>query len=201
MNYLEHTLAELCLRYPGATWFSTTTNSTSAAVARVKLGEAIVGRTFSGEQICADLAAVAQQPADERDWRESGIGELIEHILTRYHAIHRIQLPELIRLAKRVEHVHGERQDCPKGLSSHLALMLDELEQHMQKEEQILFPLLQAGSMPSPQVRSRSCNSNTRNTVTSCKPWSDSPITSRRRPLPVSPGAPSIPVSTSCGKI
>ena len=145
MNYLEHTLAELACDIPGATRVFHHYKLDFCCGGKVKLGEAIVGRAFSGEQICADLAAVAQQPADERDWRESGIGELIEHILTRYHAIHRIQLPELIRLAKRVEHVHGERQDCPKGLSSHLALMLDELEQHMQKEEQILFPLLQAG--------------------------------------------------------
>ena len=115
MNYLEHTLAELACDIPGATRVFHHYKLDFCCGGKVKLGEAIVGRAFSGEQICADLAAVAQQPAVERDWRESGIGELIEHILTRYHAIHRIQLPELIRLAKRVEHVHGERQDCPKG--------------------------------------------------------------------------------------
>lgn len=72
---------------------------------------------------------------DERDWRLATRSELIDHLLARYHEVHRVQLPELIRLAKRVEHVHGERQDCPKGLSVHLSLMLDELELHMQKEE------------------------------------------------------------------
>jgi len=66
--------------------------------------------------------------------------------LQRYHDVHRIQLPELARLAKRVEHVHGERADCPNGLAAHLELMRDELENHMQKEEQILFPLLKSGN-------------------------------------------------------
>ena len=66
-----------------------------------------------------------------------------------------MQLPELARLAKRVEHVHGERQDCPKGLSSLLTMMGEELESHMQKEEQILFPLLSAGqfAMASGPIR------------------------------------------------
>lgn len=67
---------------------------------------------------------------------------LIEHILTRYHDVHREQLPELIRLAQRVERVHNHHPDCPAGLSAHLERMQAELETHMQKEEQILFPMI-----------------------------------------------------------
>ena len=71
--------------------------------------------------------------------------ELIEHILTRYHDTHRDQLPELIQLAERVERVHGGHTDCPAGLSAHLAQMARELEAHMAKEEQILFPMIARG--------------------------------------------------------
>lgn len=67
---------------------------------------------------------------------------LIEYILTRYHAVHREQLPELIALAERVELVHNDHPLCPHGLSQHLQHMQAELEDHMQKEEQILFPML-----------------------------------------------------------
>lgn len=68
--------------------------------------------------------------------------ELVEHLLTRYHDVHREQLPELIRLAQRVERVHGGHLQCPDGLSAHLEFLLEELEAHMRKEEQILFPLI-----------------------------------------------------------
>ncbi|SFH87411.1 regulator of cell morphogenesis and NO signaling [Modicisalibacter xianhensis] len=85
------------------------------------------------------------QLAGERDWQTASIDELIDHILARYHAVHRQQLPELIRLARRVEHVHDERRDCPSGLAEHLEGMHQELESHMQKEEMILFPLLKRG--------------------------------------------------------
>lgn len=71
--------------------------------------------------------------------------ELIEHILNRYHDTHREQLPEMIRLAQRVERVHGSHPDCPAGLSAHLEAMQEDLENHMAKEEQILFPMITRG--------------------------------------------------------
>lgn len=82
---------------------------------------------------------------EARDWRTASPAELIEHILERFHERHRQQLPELIRLARRVEQVHGDRPECPVGLADHLGVMQQELESHMQKEEQILFPMLARG--------------------------------------------------------
>ena len=72
-------------------------------------------------------------------------GDLIDHILARYHEVHRQQLPELIRLAMKVEQVHADSPDCPTGLADHLRDMRQELESHMQKEEQVLFPMLARG--------------------------------------------------------
>ena len=53
--------------------------------------------------------------------------------------------PELIRLASRVEQVHGDREGCPHGLAEHLNTMAQELESHMRKEEMVLFPLIVRG--------------------------------------------------------
>ena len=41
--------------------------------------------------------------------------------------------------------MHGDRENCPVGLAAHLAYMANDLEQHMQKEEQILFPMIGSG--------------------------------------------------------
>ncbi|MDP3253921.1 MAG: iron-sulfur cluster repair protein YtfE [Hydrogenophaga sp.] len=79
-------------------------------------------------------AAVPQAPA-----------EMIDHILTRYHAVHREQLPELIRMARRLEAVHREHPDVPAGLAGHLETIEAEMLEHMAKEENILFPMLKAG--------------------------------------------------------
>lgn len=76
---------------------------------------------------------------------EASNDALIEHILTRFHDVHRKQLPELIRLSQRVERVHGSHPQCPAGLTAHLEFTLAELENHMAKEEQILFPMIARG--------------------------------------------------------
>ena len=73
---------------------------------------------------------------------------LIDHILERYHAVHREQLPELIRMARRVEAVHREHPDVPAGLADLLEEAEQDLLSHMMKEENILFPMLKAGGNP-----------------------------------------------------
>ena len=92
------------------------------------------------------------------DWNTQPQDQLIDHLLARYHARHREQLPELIRLASRVEHVHGQHLQCPNGLADLLRDIQQELENHMLKEEQVLFPMLQMGmgsqaSMPIQVMR------------------------------------------------
>jgi len=78
----------------------------------------------------------------------AGLDALISHILERYHDVHRREFPEAIALARKVEAVHVAEPECPRGLADHLALMLDDLESHQRREEQVLFPMLLAGGGP-----------------------------------------------------
>ncbi|HRE44257.1 MAG TPA: hemerythrin domain-containing protein, partial [Terricaulis sp.] len=73
---------------------------------------------------------------------------LIDHILERYHETHRRELPELIRLAEKVERVHASHPDVPAGLAEALRTMMYELETHMMKEEVVLFPMMRMGPQP-----------------------------------------------------
>lgn len=91
------------------------------------------------ETIQSSKTPDTQQPA------EMTTPELIDFILKRYHEVHREQFEELIELATRVELVHIEDERSPFGLAKHLMAMQSELEQHMFKEENILFPMLQRG--------------------------------------------------------
>lgn len=70
---------------------------------------------------------------------------LISYVLERYHAIHRRELRELYMLARKVEAVHGGHAATPVGLAEFLVAMRGDLEDHMSKEEQVLFPTLLAG--------------------------------------------------------
>lgn len=73
---------------------------------------------------------------------------LIDHILTRYHQVHRQQLPVLLRLAGKVEAVHATHRQLPRGLTALLHGLRLDLEAHMEKEESILFPMLARGGHP-----------------------------------------------------
>lgn len=67
---------------------------------------------------------------------------LVDLIQSRFHEGHRRQWEELLYLSRKVESVHGQHPDCPKGLHALLTHVAAELEEHMQKEEQILFPAM-----------------------------------------------------------
>ncbi|WGE87365.1 hemerythrin domain-containing protein [Actinobacillus equuli subsp. haemolyticus] len=81
----------------------------------------------------------------DKDWHVVPLGEIIDFIIPRFHDTHRNQLPILIELAEKVESVHADSADCPKGLAELIRKVYADLVNHMMKEEQILFPLIKAG--------------------------------------------------------
>lgn len=146
----EQTLGKLACLIPGATRIFRQHKLDFCCGGNTSLRDAATRRALDAEAIAEQLAALGDHANAHPDWRNQPAGKLIEHILERFHEPHREQLPELIRLANRVEQVHGNKADCPRGLAEHLWTMQQELESHMLKEEQILFPMLQRG-MKLPQ--------------------------------------------------
>lgn len=114
----------------------------------VALKDACERRAVAVDEVVAALEAESARSAaldDFNDWSDQPLGALIDFLLERFHAGHRAELPRLIEMAAKVERVHADKPACPTGLTAHLERMLEELEDHMQKEEQILFPLIQSG--------------------------------------------------------
>ena len=103
------------------------------------LADAVRRRGLEIEAVEAALAAL--DPGDAVSAPEA-TGALIDHIVSRYHETHRRELPELIRLARKVEAVHAAHVEAPKGIADTLGAIYAELEKHMQTEEADLFPLM-----------------------------------------------------------
>lgn len=148
MQLLTQPLGKLATQISGATRVFHQYKLDFCCGGQQSLAEALHKRGLETGPVLAALQALQQKPL-AKDWRQAPANELIDYILQRYHDKHRQQLPELIRLARRVEQVHGDSPDCPTGLADHLDAMLQELESHMQKEEQILFPMLRQGIYPA----------------------------------------------------
>jgi regulator of cell morphogenesis and NO signaling len=108
------------------------------------LEEACAARKLDAEQISAEIAASGAERDDATVARMSD-GELIDHIVRRFHEPLREELPRLIGLARKVEAVHADKPSCPRGIAQHLSQMSRSIEGHLDKEERILFPMLATG--------------------------------------------------------
>ncbi|MDP2715444.1 iron-sulfur cluster repair protein YtfE [Rheinheimera sp.] len=149
MSLLDQSLGEIATSVAGATAVFHQYKLDFCCGGQLSLREALAKRQLPADAVVNALQTLQQQPAEHTDWRTVPVKQLIEHILTRFHQRHRQQLPELCRLARRVEHVHALDPQCPAGLADHLSDMYQELESHMMKEEQILFPMLAGGIYPA----------------------------------------------------
>ena len=159
-HLLDQTIGAIACDIPGATRVFHAYRLDFCCGGNKTLGEALERRNIVDVAPILDaLNNLSQDPsASAKDWREASKQDLIEHILKRYHERHREDLPELIRLARRVEQVHHDHRTCPTGLADHLTDMQQELESHMLKEEQVLFPMLRrvdATQVPAPVAMMR----------------------------------------------
>ena len=145
-GFATSTLAEIAATLPGATGLFRRRKLDFCCNGRVALADAATAKGLSLDELQTELEAIAALalPAAQPEATE----DLIALIETRYHAAHRREFPELIRLARRVEAVHKAHEAAPHGLAELLARMEGELEAHMCKEEQVLFPLMRRGGHP-----------------------------------------------------
>ena len=138
-------LGELAVRIPAASRVFKRHRLDYCCSGHRALADACRDKDLDPAAILAELeaevsAAGAGTPAFESD------GALIDHIVERYHEPLRRELPELVAMAKRVEHRHGDKRGCPHGLAQHLSAMHAEVLDHLAKEEQVLFPMIRAGA-------------------------------------------------------
>ncbi|RTR04475.1 iron-sulfur cluster repair protein YtfE [Halomonas nitroreducens] len=145
MNLLDQTVGHTALTLPGATRVFHDHRIDFCCGGRLSLREAAERVGLVPQALVAELEALPAGRQAQHDWQVASDDALIDHILERYHDVHRRQLPELVRMARRVEQVHGQRDTCPNGLADLLTGIHQEMESHMQKEEQILFPMLRRG--------------------------------------------------------
>jgi regulator of cell morphogenesis and NO signaling len=145
-GFADRTLADIAAKLPGATGVFRRRKLDFCCGGQVPLAQAAAARGLSVAELEAELDSVAALglPAERPDSTPA----LIELIETRYHATLRRELPELIRLARRVEAVHKDNPAVPRGIAVLLERMSGELEVHMKKEELILFPAMCRGGHP-----------------------------------------------------
>jgi len=86
------------------------------------------------------LHAISRPPAERDEVASWPVDRLIDHIETTHHAYVRRALPSIARHLGRMLEAHGDRHPELVRIGQAFAEIGDELQQHMLKEERVLFP-------------------------------------------------------------
>jgi regulator of cell morphogenesis and NO signaling len=111
----------------------------------VTIDQACTARRLDAAPIITELANLGHSPLPPDDrftrWTPEA---LIEHIVSVHHAYVREAIPVLLTHTAKVARVHGERHPEVAAIAGQFATVAEELQQHMMKEEHILFPYIAA---------------------------------------------------------
>lgn len=76
------------------------------------------------------------------DWDQLSLEEIVEHIVNTHHAHSRQELPRISQLLNKLNTKHGKRYPYLAELQNVFEKMKDDLLEHMDEEETVVFPLL-----------------------------------------------------------
>jgi regulator of cell morphogenesis and NO signaling len=104
----------------------------------------IAADVLMGELSQAISARHGERPADPRELTTPA---LIAHIVSTHHAYLRKALPFIHMLATKVGRVHGEHNPKLPALAEAVSELATTLISHIEEEEEVLFPVLNARQM------------------------------------------------------
>lgn len=107
---------------------------------RIPLAEACAKRGLDLTAVVQALDESAEPGPEDIDWRLVPVADLVDHIVGVHHTYLRLELPSLRQLVDKVATRHGDRHPELVEVQRVYEAISDELEQHMVKEERILFP-------------------------------------------------------------
>jgi regulator of cell morphogenesis and NO signaling len=145
MQSTTTTLAELAVMHPGAARVFFHHQLDFCCGGRRPLEDACRERGLDPAAVLEEIDAAAPLGSNLPRWDREPLADLVAFIEGTYHTRLRRDLPDLIEMARRVERKHGEKPGCPRGLTAHLEAMQASVLVHLQKEEQILFPMIVRG--------------------------------------------------------
>ena len=105
------------------------------------------------------IETIASKEIPEQNWTTATLAKLADHIEAKHHTFMKEQLPRLSLILAKVKKAHGDKHgQMLTELEDVYLSLLEEIEMHLMKEEQILFPYIRQieayanGSGPKPQV-------------------------------------------------
>jgi regulator of cell morphogenesis and NO signaling len=143
--YVHQTVGEIVAQNPGLAGVFESMGIDYCCGGKRSLIEACREKELEPRSVLARLREndrTASQRYSTADVASMTLIELVDHIEDTHHSYLRKELPRLAELAGKVASRHGEKDPRLNGAQQTIAGMSMELWQHMQKEEQCLFPMI-----------------------------------------------------------
>jgi regulator of cell morphogenesis and NO signaling len=109
---------------------------------KLSLAEACRRKGLDAAQTLDVLLQETAARSDAPDPAAMTLTDLCDHIEATHHAPLRTELPRLIALAEKVANVHGDHHPWLREVREIVGRFAADMEEHMMKEEAILFPMI-----------------------------------------------------------
>lgn len=106
------------------------------------LAEACQQQGLDPAAIAAELAALPVTSEPAADWIGLSPEAMVDHLAVTHHQFLKRELPRLSELAAKVSRVHGGNHPELVEAAQVLAEIRADLEPHLRKEEEVLFPMI-----------------------------------------------------------
>ena len=111
---------------------------------KLPLEEACRERGINADELLNDLVAYQPQAEDAQGLAGKSLTEICDQIESTHHVYLRDAMPRLSTMAGKVASVHGERHPEMLQVQQVFEALWEEMQSHMMKEEQVLFPGIRA---------------------------------------------------------
>ncbi|WP_299578041.1 iron-sulfur cluster repair di-iron protein [uncultured Sunxiuqinia sp.] len=117
-------------------------------------------KSLNPGEVISRLEEAIQQPTNAPNFDSMELVDLIQYIINTHHSFVRETIPLLSRMLDKIEEVHGERHPEIIEVNAHFKESAGQLTMHMQKEEIVLFPLIEKLSQLKRETKTITISNN-----------------------------------------
>ncbi|QXC60539.1 iron-sulfur cluster repair di-iron protein [Aquihabitans sp. G128] len=114
------------------------------------LADACVAQGLDPVAVARELTEQASSEASPAPWTHLDGASLVDYLEDTHHAFLHAELPRIAALVTKVRGVHGHTHPELVAIESTFGHLRDELEPHLAKEEQVLFPMIRQLTVGDP---------------------------------------------------
>ncbi len=108
----------------------------------IKLTDICEKENLNTDEVLAEIQKITTSSEEFSVTETTRATEIVDHILTRFHDTLKAEIPTLTFLMEKVARVHGGNHPELIQILTLFTKLIADLEPHMMKEEQVLFPII-----------------------------------------------------------